>query len=101
LANIVVRCLRAPQHSVSQELAALWIAEGIDVSFFRPQRASVETSWSIWRMRALAVLLFETVTRSWQPFDDSDSRSWCVEMDCARLGTLGLLETRVAAWQSG
>jgi RES domain-containing protein len=34
LANIVARCLRAPQYSVSQELAALWIAEGIESVVF-------------------------------------------------------------------
>jgi RES domain-containing protein len=34
LANIVARCLRAPQYSSSQELAALWIAEGIESVIF-------------------------------------------------------------------
>ena len=34
LANIVARCLRAPEHSASQELAALWIAEGIESVVF-------------------------------------------------------------------
>jgi len=34
LANIVARCLRAPQHSASQELAALWIPEGIESVVF-------------------------------------------------------------------
>lgn len=34
LANIVARCLRAPQHSASQEVAALWIAEGIESVVF-------------------------------------------------------------------
>jgi RES domain-containing protein len=34
LANIVTRCLRAPQHSASQELAALWIVEGIESVVF-------------------------------------------------------------------
>jgi len=34
LANVVARCLRASQHSASQELAALWIAEGIESVVF-------------------------------------------------------------------
>jgi len=34
LANIVARCLRAPQRSASQELANLWIAEGIESVVF-------------------------------------------------------------------
>ena len=34
LENIVARCLRAPQHSASQDLAALWIAEGIESVVF-------------------------------------------------------------------
>jgi RES domain-containing protein len=34
LANVVARCLRAPRHSASQELAALWIAEGIESVVF-------------------------------------------------------------------
>ena len=30
LADVVVRCLRDPRYSKSQELAAIWIAEGIE-----------------------------------------------------------------------
>jgi hypothetical protein len=34
LANVVRLCLRAPGYSVSQELAAIWISEGIDSIVF-------------------------------------------------------------------
>ena len=34
LANVVRRCLRGPGYSVSQELAASWISEGIDSVVF-------------------------------------------------------------------
>jgi hypothetical protein len=47
LANVVRLCLRGPGYSVSQELAASWISEGIDSVVFpfrdrrRPKRCSV------------------------------------------------------------
>lgn len=34
LADIVARCLRIPQYSASQDLAAIWIAEGIESVVF-------------------------------------------------------------------
>jgi RES domain-containing protein len=34
LANLVRLCLRGPGYSTSQELAAIWIAEGIDIVVF-------------------------------------------------------------------
>jgi RES domain-containing protein len=34
LADIVARCLSSPQYSASQELAAIWIAEGIESVVF-------------------------------------------------------------------
>jgi hypothetical protein len=34
LANVVRLCLRRPEHSVSQELASIWISEGIDSVVF-------------------------------------------------------------------
>jgi RES domain-containing protein len=34
LANLVARCLRSPQYSASQELAAIWIAAGIESVVF-------------------------------------------------------------------
>lgn len=34
LANVVARCLRCPHYSASQELAAVWIAEGMESVVF-------------------------------------------------------------------
>lgn len=75
LANVVRLCLHGPGHSVSQELAAIWISEDIEVSFFHLRQASAETLRCISQTPVLEVSWFVIVPKSWRPFADHVRRS--------------------------
>ena len=70
LANVVRLCLRGPGYHVSQELAAIWISEGIDSVVFPSARAPAETLQCIWQTPQLVASSFAIVLKSWRPSAD-------------------------------
>ena len=67
LANVVRLCLRGPGYYVSQELADIWISEGIDSVVFPSATGAAETLQCIWPPVASS---FAIVPKSWRPFAD-------------------------------
>ena len=68
LANLVRLCLRGPGYDVSQQLAEIWISEGIDSVVFRRRRVRDEALQCIWQTQPLIVSWSAIVPTFWRPF---------------------------------
>lgn len=69
LGSVVRCCLRGRTHADSQELAAIWVADGIESIVFSSATGAGRTWPSIWVTPWLAALSFATAIKYWQPYD--------------------------------